>query len=72
MNLIRDAIKSTENEDGWANLSRIGSHISNHASFDSRNYGYERLSDLISAIDLFELKRDKNQHFVVRDKRKHN
>lgn len=72
MNLIRDAIKGTESEDGWANLSRVGSHISNHASFDSRNYGYERLSDLISAIDLFELKRDKNKHFIVRDKRKNN
>jgi uncharacterized protein (TIGR00288 family) len=72
MNLVRDAIKGTENEEGWAKLSRVGSHISNHASFDSRNYGYERLSDLILAIDLFEIKRDQNQHFIVRDKRKHN
>lgn len=72
MNLIREAISNSENEDGWAKLGHVGSHISNHASFDSRNYGYARLSDLIEAIGLFELKRDENMHFIVKDKRKKN
>lgn len=72
INLLREAINGAENEDGWAKLSIIGSHISNHASFDSRNYGYKRLSDLISAIDLFELRRDHKQHYIVRDIRKYN
>ena len=72
MNLIREAISNTENEEGWAKLGIVGSHISNHASFDSRNYGYVRLSDLIEAIGLFDLKRDENKHFIVRDKRKKN
>jgi uncharacterized protein (TIGR00288 family) len=72
MNLLRDAISSTADDDGWAQLSRIGSHISNHASFDPRNYGYERLSELIAAIDLFKLKRDAHQRYIVRDsKRNH-
>lgn len=66
MNLIRDAISGTENDDGWARLSKVGAHISNQASFDSRNYGYSRLSDLIEAIDLFELRRDENNHFEIR------
>lgn len=70
INLIREAISSTENENGWAKLGQVGSHISNHASFDPRNFGYARLSDLIEAIGLFELKRDDNMHFIVRDKRK--
>jgi uncharacterized protein (TIGR00288 family) len=70
MNLLRDAISGTENEDGWAKLSKVGAHISNHASFDPRNYGYSRLSDLIDAIGLFELKRDERMHFEVRDSRK--
>lgn len=72
MNLIREAISNSGDEDGWAKLGHVGSHISNHASFDSRNYGYARLSDLIEAIGLFELKRDENMHFIVRDKRKKN
>lgn len=72
MNLVRDAISSTEQEDGWARLSRVGAHISNHASFDPRNYGYQKLSDLIEAIGLFELRRTENMHFEVRDARKHN
>lgn len=70
VNLIRDAIIGTCADDGWANLGRVGSHISNHASFDPRNYGYSRLSDLIDAIDLFELRRDANHHFEVRDTRR--
>lgn len=70
MNLLRDAISSTENEEGWAKLSKVGGHISNRASFDPRNYGYPRLSDLIDAIGLFELRRDDNMHFEVRDRRR--
>lgn len=71
MNLLRDGISSTVRDDGWARLSRVGSHIANHASFDPRNYGYSRLSDLLAAIDLFELKRDDDKHFIVREQRKH-
>jgi uncharacterized protein (TIGR00288 family) len=67
MNLIRDAISGTENDEGWAKLSKVGAHISNHAPFDSRNYGYSRLSDLIEAIDLFELQRDEHMHFEIRN-----
>ena len=67
MSLLREAISGTENDDGWAKLSNVGAHISNHASFDSRNYGFSRLSDLIEAVGLFKLKRDENKHFIVRD-----
>jgi hypothetical protein len=34
MNMLRQAIESSEDDDGWANLGTIGKHISNHASFD--------------------------------------
>jgi len=64
--LLRNAIRTTEQEDGWSALSHVGTLISNHASFDSRNYGYSRLSDLIESLDVFELKRDQNKHFKVR------
>lgn len=70
INLLRQAIESTEEENGWASLSGVGSHISNKTSFDSRNYGYKKLSNLFKAIDLFELKRGPGNSYLVRDKRK--
>lgn len=70
MNLIRDGIASAEDDDGWASLSRVGSHISNQASFDPRNYGYARLSDLIEALGLFELRRNASRYYEVRNKQK--
>jgi len=72
MNIIRDGISNNENEEGWASLGRVGHHISNYDSFDSRNYGYSTLSDLIEAIGLFELQRDSSKNYIVRNKRKSN
>lgn len=70
INLLRQAIEAVEDEDGWARLGPIGSHISNHASFDQRNHGFKKLSDLFIAIDLFEMKRTDGSVMWVRDKRK--
>jgi uncharacterized LabA/DUF88 family protein len=60
INLLRGAIANTQDEDGWSKLGLIGGHIKNQASFDARNYGYDKLSNLFKAIDLFEIKREKN------------
>mgnify|MGYP006301172649 CR=1 FL=1 len=70
MNLIRNAIDAGQDDDGWAHLASIGSHISNQASFDARNYGYKKLGDLIRAIDLFEVKPLESGQLLVRDKRR--
>ncbi len=67
MNIIRDGISNNENKEGWASLSRVGQHISNYDSFDSRNYGYSTLSDLIEAIGLFQLKRDSNKNYIIKN-----
>lgn len=68
VNLLRKAVAAAAEEDGWAHLGSVGQHISKQASFDSRNYGYAKLSELLQAIDLFELdKRGKIVH--VRDRR---
>jgi uncharacterized LabA/DUF88 family protein len=66
---IRKAIDAVTGEDTeWAALGGVGSNLSKHMpDFDSRNYGYARLSDLIKAIDLFEVVR-KEQHVQVRPK----
>ena len=69
MNLLRQAVEASEDEDGWAQLGKIGSHISNHASFDQRNYGFEKLSDLFKAIDLFEVKKS-GSVFWIQDRKR--
>jgi uncharacterized LabA/DUF88 family protein len=70
MNLLRGAVSSTQDEDGWSNLAKIGSHITNQSSFDPRNYGYAKLSSLFEVIDVFEIQR-RNQVVYVRSKHKH-
>lgn len=54
MNAFRNAVEAAQDEDGWARLGPVGSHIANQSPFDHRTYGYAKLSDLFSAIDLFE------------------
>ncbi len=68
--LLRQAIESVEEDDGWACLGPVGNHISNHASFDPRNYGFKKLSELFKAIDLFEIKKSNSQQLWVRDRRR--
>ncbi len=70
INLLRQAVEATEEDNGWASLGPVGAHISNKTSFDSRNYGFKKLSTLFKAIDLFEIKRGAGNSYVVRDARK--
>jgi len=70
INLLRQAIEATEEDNGWAALGPVGAHISNKTSFDTRNYGYKNLSSLVKAIDLFEIKRGTGNSYLVKDKRK--
>ncbi len=55
--MLKSAVAARTGDDGWAALGVVGSHISNQGSFDCRNYGFTKLSDLFAAIDLFELKK---------------
>ena len=70
INLLRQAIEACEEDDGWAMLGPVGTHITNHASFDQRNYGFKKLSDLFMAIDLFEVKKTGQTALWVRDKKR--
>ncbi len=71
--LIRNAINTAGDDDGWAPLSHIGSIIANQASINARNYGYATLSALVETIDLFETRENKkNNNIEIRDKRNNN
>ncbi len=55
---LRNAIEAASDDDGWAPLASVGQIITNQSpDFDSRTYGYAKLSDLMAATTLFELER---------------
>jgi uncharacterized LabA/DUF88 family protein len=59
INLLRAAIEASADEAGWAHLGEVGKQISSQKpDFDSRHYGFAKLSSLIEAINLFEVRRD--------------
>jgi uncharacterized LabA/DUF88 family protein len=59
VNLLRSAIEASADEAGWANLGEVGKQISSQKpDFDSRHYGFSKLSSLIEAINLFEARRE--------------
>ena len=55
---LRNAVEAASDDDGWAQLASVG-HIltQQRPDFDSRNWGYAKLSDLMTATSLFELDR---------------
>jgi len=69
ISLLKSAIKTTKECDKGAKLSAIGNYIGKQKSFNSRNYGYAKLSGLIEAIDLFEISRHQ-KCIYVKDVRK--
>jgi uncharacterized LabA/DUF88 family protein len=58
VSLLHNAVDAASDDDGWAPLSAVGNIITNQRpDFDSRSYGYGKLSDLIKATALFEVER---------------
>ena len=56
--LLRNAVEAASDDDGWAPLAAVGNIITNQRpDFDSRSYGYGKLSDLIKATTLFDIER---------------
>ena len=68
--LLRNAVKVSADEDGWALVGTVGQHISNQSSFDPRNYGYASLSKLLAATQLFEFKDEGTGSVAVRENRR--
>jgi uncharacterized LabA/DUF88 family protein len=55
--LLTHAVRETARESGWAALAAVGGFIGkNNASFDARNYGYSKLSELVRKQDYLEVK----------------
>lgn len=59
--LISATISDLSDDDGWAFLGDVGSLLlKKQPNFDSRNYGFEKLTPLIKSIGSFELERREN------------
>lgn len=74
LNLLKDAVDDTADENGWAFLGETGSLIiKRKPDFDSRNYGYEKMSLLFKALkDDFEMDERSNdkskiKHYYIRN-----
>ena len=76
MNMLRNAVEAASEDDGWARLSAVGEILTKQRpDFDSRSYGYAKLSDLIEATTIFEMDRrspgdGKQAVIYVREKRR--
>ena len=54
---LRQAFDAVSRDEGWATLSSIGSYIAkNNPSFDTRLYGFRKLSDMIRKQPFVEVK----------------
>jgi hypothetical protein len=75
--LLSSTITDSSDEDGWAFLGDVGSLIQKkQPNFDSRNYGFEKLTPLIKSIGNFEVEqrensKSKNKLIFVKNKEKH-
>ncbi|MEH3104479.1 MAG: NYN domain-containing protein [Sphingomonas phyllosphaerae] len=66
LQLLHDAYDSLKPDaKGFVRLSALGQRAANRSSFDVRNYGYKRLSDLVDAIGSIDVDRREN-HVLVR------
>lgn len=55
--LLRHALNETAEESGWASVSSIGKFLSQtQPDFDSRNYGYAKLSAMLKELEGVQLK----------------
>ncbi|MBW4330869.1 NYN domain-containing protein [Stakelama sp. CBK3Z-3] len=67
LRLLIDAYNAAKRDErGYASLSDVGQRAGNRSSFDTRNYGFARLSDLIEAVPNFQTERREGGQIVVK------
>ena len=75
--LIETSISALSDEDGWAFLGDVGSLIQKkQPNFDSRNFGFQKLTPLIKSTGQFELEqretpKSRRKLIYVKNKEKH-
>lgn len=66
---IGEAVDSVANDSGWSQLGDVGNLlVKKDPAFDTRNYGFKKLSSLIEAYpSYFNLSKVNNSHLIVRE-----
>ena len=69
---IEEAIDSVANDSGWSQLGEVGNLlVKKDPAFDTRNFGFKKLSSLIEAYpSYFDLRKVNNSHLIVRKKKR--
>ena len=77
VDLIADSLESIADEDGYGFMGKLGNLLlKQQPDFDPRNYGYSKLTQLVKALDRFEVVSrqtsadDPTKHVYLRDKRR--
>ena len=61
--LISSTINDLSDDDGWAFLGDVGSLLQKkRPNFDSRNYGFQKLTPLVKSIGAFEIEKRENHN----------
>jgi uncharacterized LabA/DUF88 family protein len=61
--VIKNIINEISDEDGWAFLGELGSVLNKrYADFDTRNYGYSKLTPFVSSLKQFEIRSRKTNN----------
>lgn len=67
LKLLIDAYDASKrDEKGYVSLSAMGQLAANRSSFDVRNYGFKRLSDLVESVPNFQIERRDGRALVKR------
>lgn len=69
--ILERVIAQLGSEEGWVNLDRLGEQLPNFVSdFDTRTYGFRKLSDLVRKTETFEIEKTEAGRLRVRVKPK--
>lgn len=67
VDLLADSVEDLADEDGWAFLGDIGNMLlKKQPSFDTRNYGFTKLTHMFESLDGFEIDRRQTANPAVK------
>ena len=69
MEAVRIIVDENSDEDGWVYLGAVGKMLSKRfPDFDTRNYGFSKLTPLVSSLKRFEIqsRRTSNPNVVFK------
>lgn len=72
ISFILDTIDAVADDSGWSALGKVGTLlIKKNPAFDTRSFGFKKLSTLIEAYpDIFDIRKINSSHIIVRRKSK--